>query len=119
MYQFPLSVAEAMLRAHGLNSSPKYFFWSGEGKPQSATSNWGQRYITPVFKTAGIESDGNMVSLRLRETFAVHLLERGVPMEELSRLLGHKSIRITERHYAKWLSVGTATTTNGLGGIHV
>lgn len=98
----PRVIAEDLLKAHTLNSSPKYFFWSGNGKPQSATSNWGQRYIAPVFKAAGIESDGNMVSHRLRDTFAVHLLEKGVPMEELSKLLGHKSIRITERHYAKW-----------------
>ena len=98
----PRPVADAMLKAHALNSNPKYFFWTGNGKPQSATSNWGQRYISPVFKAAGIESDGNMVSHRLRDTFAVHLLEKGTPMEELSRLLGHKSIRITEKHYAKW-----------------
>ena len=98
----PSSVAEAMLRAHALNSNSKYFYWSGNGKPQSATSNWGQRYIAPVFKAAGIESEGNMLSHRLRDTFAVNLLEKGTPMEEVSKLLGHKSIRITERHYAKW-----------------
>jgi integrase/recombinase XerD len=29
-------------------------------------------------------------------------LEKGVPMEELSRLLGHTSIKTTEKSYAKW-----------------
>lgn len=91
-----------MLGAHALNSNPLYFFWSGKGKPQSATSNWGQRYIAPIFKAAGVESDGNMVSHRLRDTFAVDLLGKGVPMEEVSKLLGHTSIRTTEKHYAKW-----------------
>jgi len=91
-----------MLAAHTLNSNAKYFFWSGTGKPQSATSNWGQRCVAPVFAAAGIQSEGNMLSHRLRDTFAVHLLEHGTPMEEVSRLLGHESIRTTERHYAKW-----------------
>lgn len=98
----PPAVAEEMLAARKLNDNPAYFFWSGRGNPQSATSNWGQRYIGPIFKAAGIVSEGNMLSHRLRDTFAVDLLEKGVPMEEVSRLLGHKSIRTTEKHYAKW-----------------
>jgi site-specific recombinase XerD len=101
----PSAVAAEMISAHALNSNPSYFFWSGNGKPQSATSNWGQRYIAPVFKAAGIESDGHLVSHRLRDTFAVDLLSKGVPMEEVSKLLAHTSIRTTEKHYAKW-SIG-------------
>jgi DNA-binding transcriptional MerR regulator len=44
-----------------------------------------------------------MLSHRLRDTFAVDLLEKGVPLEEVSKLLAHESIRTTERHYAKWV----------------
>ena len=95
----PARVAEALL---ALPDEGEYFFWSGEGKPQSARSNWGQRYISPVFKAAGVKGDNNMVSHRLRDTFAVGLLEKGVPMEEVSKLLGHTSIRTTEKSYAKW-----------------
>lgn len=98
----PRAVAEELLAAQKLNDNAEYFFWSGKGDPQSATSNWGQRYIAPVFKAAHIVSEGNMLSHRLRDTFAVDLLENGVPMEEVSRLLGHTSIRTTEKHYAKW-----------------
>jgi integrase/recombinase XerD len=39
----------------------------------------------------------------LRDTFAVHLLSAGVPLEEVSKALGHKSILITEKHYAPWV----------------
>jgi integrase len=39
---------------------------------------------------------------RLRDTFAVRALLRGVPLEDVSRLLGHSSIKVTETHYAKW-----------------
>ena len=105
----PPSVAEALLALPGGD----YFFWSGNGLPQSATSNWGQRYIAPVFKAAGIVSEGNMLSHRLRDTFAVDLLEKGVPMEEVSKLLGHTSIRTTEKHYAKW-SKGRQDRLNSL-----
>ena len=39
---------------------------------------------------------------RLRDAFAVELLLSGVPLDRVSVLLGHSSIRITERHYAPW-----------------
>ena len=39
---------------------------------------------------------------RLRDTFAVRALLRGIPLEDLSRLLGHSSVKVTEMHYAKW-----------------
>jgi len=42
-----------------------------------------------------------MLSYQLRDTFAVDLLGKGVPLEEISKLLGHESIKTTERHYAK------------------
>jgi integrase/recombinase XerD len=38
-----------------------------------------------------------------RDTFAVECLLAGVPLEQLSILLGHGSIKITERHYAPWV----------------
>lgn len=85
------------------NDSPDYFFWSGKGLKKSVTGNWGKRFIVPAFEAAKIESDGHMRSHRLRDTFAVDLLEKGIPLEEVSRLLGHTSIKTTERHYAKWV----------------
>jgi site-specific recombinase XerD len=78
-----------------------YFFWNGQGTPQYATTNWSTRFVTPVFKAAGISSTGNMLSYRLRDTFAVHLLVNGASMEDVAKLLGN-SIAVCERHYAKW-----------------
>jgi len=43
------------------------------------------------------------MSHRLRDTFAVELLLARVPIEQVSVLLGHSSVRITERHYAPWV----------------
>jgi integrase/recombinase XerD len=31
-------------------------------------------------------------------------LEKGVQLEEMSKLLGRESIKTTERHYAKWVN---------------
>jgi integrase len=37
---------------------------------------------------------------RFRDTFAVSLLLKGVSLGSGSKLLGHTSIKVTERHYA-------------------
>lgn len=41
---------------------------------------------------------------RLRDTFAVRLLTKGVPLEDVSRLLGHASVAVTEKYYAPWVA---------------
>ena len=38
-----------------------------------------------------------------RDTFAIELLLAGVPIDQVSILLGHKSVKITEKHYAPWV----------------
>lgn len=97
----PPDVAAEILAV--LNGNPVYVFWStGNGKEQSAVTNW-QHDLRQLFRDAGIKSAGNMLSHRLRDTFACDLLEKGVPLEEVSKLLGHESIKTTERHYAKWV----------------
>src|SRR5271167_530941 len=40
---------------------------------------------------------------RFRDTFSVELLLAGVPIERVAILLGHQSVRITEKHYAPWV----------------
>jgi integrase/recombinase XerD len=97
----PPKVAKEILAVP--NDNPIYLFWNtGNGKEQSAVTNW-QHDLRKLFKDAGITSEGNMLSHRLRDTFAVDLLEKGVPLEEVSKLLGHESIKTTERHYSKWV----------------
>jgi integrase/recombinase XerD len=41
---------------------------------------------------------------RLRDTFAVRKLLAGFQLEDVSRLLGHSSVKVTEAYYAKWVS---------------
>jgi integrase/recombinase XerD len=96
----PPAVAKEVLAV--LNGNAQYVFWSGNGLVSSTVTHW-QDDLRKLFKAAGITSAGNMLSHRLRDTFAVDLLEKGVPLEEVSKLLGHESIKTTERSYAKWV----------------
>jgi integrase len=40
---------------------------------------------------------------RWRDTFAVELQLARVPIDQVSVLLGHQSIKVTERHYSPWV----------------
>lgn len=97
----PPDVAEELLTV--LNGNPEYVFWSGQGEEETITKSWSKLYLAPLFKAAKLSSNGYLKSHRLRDTFAVDLLEKGVPLEEVSKLLGHESIKTTEKHYAKWV----------------
>jgi len=74
-------------------------FWSGDCEPKSAVGDW-QRTLARFFKIAGIQGGH---AHRFRDTFAVRLLSRGVSLENVSVLLGHADIKITQKHYAPWV----------------
>jgi len=49
------------------------------------------------------DDNGNPLRFRshmLRDTFAVEMLLAGVSIENVSKLMGHKSVRTTEKYYA-------------------
>ncbi len=93
----PESVLNALEQAPVTNE--RYYFWSGNGKLKSAVADW-QRSLAKVYKTAGVP---DAHAHQFRDTFAVELLLSGVPLERVSVLLGHSSVKITERHYAPWV----------------
>ncbi len=84
-------------------TTAKNYFWSGQCKCESVAGLWEKR-LKKLFDLAEVsKGDGNAVSHRLRDTFAVELLLAGVPIERVSILLGHQSVRVTERHYNPWV----------------
>jgi integrase/recombinase XerD len=93
----PEFVAEALRKTPPMNE--RYFFWTGDCKLSSLTAKWRLR-LSRLFRRAGI-AGGH--AHRFRDTFAVELLLSGVPLERVSILLGHQSVRITERHYSPWV----------------
>lgn len=74
------------------------FFWTGESKPKSVVGDW-QRSLKRLFELAGVPTAH---AHRFRDTFSISLLQAGVPIERVSVLLGHRSVRITEKHYNAW-----------------
>jgi integrase/recombinase XerD len=109
----PTQVVEA------LNSLPKndsihaaYFFWSGKGKPHTNTNKW-LRKIDRLNEYLDFEDEQNeplpFRSHMLRDTFAVEMLLAGMPLEKVSKLLGHESVTMTERYYAKWTKARDST----------
>ena len=80
-------------------SSDGHFFWTGKSKLHSAIGKW-QRRLQTLFTLAEVEGAH---AHRFRDTFAVELLLKGVPLERVSVLLGHQSVRVTERHYSPWV----------------
>lgn len=93
----PPAVAQEIMAVQ--NTNPKFFFWTGNGSEESAVTNW-QHDLRALFRDAGLPQGHPH---QLRDTFAVDLLRKGVPLEEVSKLLGHESIKTTERAYAPWV----------------
>jgi integrase/recombinase XerD len=91
---------------------PDHFFWSGRSKRKSEVSNWIKIFAkvlskaTELFPKLFLEADGQPRAAHLhmlRDTFAVEYLLTGMPLEEVSRLLGHASVLVTQKHYAPWV----------------
>ena len=76
-----------------------YFFWTGNGLPKTIVADW-QRTLRRLFELAGVEGGH---AHRFRDTFAVELLLSGVPIDQVAVLLGHSSVKITEKHYSPWV----------------
>jgi integrase/recombinase XerD len=79
--------------------SERYFFWTGNSTMHTVNGIW-QRTLQALFKRAKIE---NAFGHRFRDTFSVSLLLAGVPIEQVSILLGHSNIKVTQRHYNPWV----------------
>lgn len=68
-------------------------FFAGETEKQADAF---RSALKRASKRAGI---GHVHPHQLRDTFAIELLLSGTPLDQVSKLLGHSSIRTTEQHY--------------------
>lgn len=95
------------------DTDPKYFFWSGRTKRKSEVSGW-ERCFAHVVRNASrnhpdlftVDEHGRPTGAclsMLRHTFAVEYLLAGMPVEDVSLLLGHSNVVITRQLYARWL----------------
>jgi integrase/recombinase XerD len=90
--------------------SEQYWFWTGVGSKDTLAGNW-RRTFRRLCEIAGVRGGHPH---RFRDTLAVELLLAGVPMERVSVLLGHSSVKITERHYAPWVQARQAQLESDL-----
>jgi site-specific recombinase XerD len=85
---------------------PDYWLWSRKCSALVNTNKW-IRKVRHLNKYLSFrDEDGEPMEFRshmLRDMFAVEMLLAGVPLENVSKLLGHRSIAVTERYYAKWV----------------
>jgi integrase/recombinase XerD len=90
---------------------PDRYFTTGNCNHRALSTMWGKRirksndYLDLKNEDAIAGELGAPMrfhSHMLRDTFAVQLLIAGMKLQDVSRLLTHASIRITEGHYAKW-----------------
>jgi integrase/recombinase XerD len=78
---------------------PHYFFWNGTSNAETPGKAW-WKTLKYIFKAAGIP---NAKPHMLRDTFAVEMLLSGCTLDKVSTLLGHSSVKITEKHYLPWV----------------
>lgn len=94
--QLPAAVSDELSRLPAEN--PEYFFWSGRSKPATVTGN-----LWRTIQRLGVIADVHATPHRFRDTFACRLLEHGADIRTVQKLLGHTSVRTTEKHYAPWV----------------
>ena len=96
----PPAIAAEILAV--LNGNPRFVFWNGNGLETSAVTNW-QHDLRSLFR-ATFGKDTNFTPHCLRDTAAVEWLSAGIPLEEVSKLLGHTSVKTTEKSYSPWVT---------------
>ena len=98
-------------------SHPEYFFCNPYNDINSETARWERRFRN-LFKAADLRDElGRPIrchSHKLRNTFAALALASGVPLEHVSKALGHDSIKTTEKSYAKWIRDRQVLVVNSL-----
>jgi len=91
----PQNVIDALKVCDG---GDPYYFWSGQGTTKTMITEWQER-MKKACAIAGIQG-GHFH--RLRDTFSVRLLEKGVPLETAAVLLGN-TVQVCQKHYAPWV----------------
>lgn len=87
--QIPLHPELAVVLAQLTPYDGGYLFWNRrtqDSKASTVQQNFGKQ-IAEVFRDAGVSADVRHVSHMLRNTFAVHLIEKGLPLETVSLML--------------------------------
>jgi len=105
----PPDVAEYVISAPRLTEPCAFYDPEGTDlKPKKRQIDhkhqWGSRFRQNVIRYLEIVSGvPNIHPHRFRDTFAVYLLQHGVDIRAVSRMLGHTDIATTLKYYEHWV----------------
>ncbi len=100
-----------MLRDYYRTYKPKFYLFEGQYENEHLSHRSIQAVMQRAKKKAGINQAGGMHMLR--HSFATHLLDKGIDVVFIQKLLGHKDIKTT----LKYLHVTNKDLTNILSPI--
>jgi integrase/recombinase XerD len=96
---------DALAALRALPATNGYFFMAPGERPDSVRERH-RSTMQAAWTKAGCQ--GRCYFHRFRHTFACTLLGKGVPIDQLSKLLGHSSVTTTEKHYSQWVQARQA-----------
>lgn len=85
-----------MLREYYKQYQPKDYLFEGQFENEHLSERSMQQVIQKAKTKAGIKQDGSMHMLR--HSFATHLLDKGIDVVFIQKLLGHNNIKTTLRY---------------------
>lgn len=92
--QSALNKLKLYLKAYYVQKYEKQWLFPGQKKNKHLSKRSAQKVFKRACKKAGIKKEVGIHSLR--HSFATHLLEQGVDLRYIQKLLGHKSSTTTE-----------------------
>ena len=91
--------ADVLSALRNVPTTNGYYFWDGESNRISLVKLWDAAFLR-LFKRAGIVGGHPH---RFRHTLAARMLQKGVSINSVAALLGHRRTAITEKHYSAWI----------------
>jgi site-specific recombinase XerD len=93
----PLSkVLLEILRAYYKSYKPKHWLFEGEKPGTHLSGRTAQTVFNEVFRKLGLSKGTSFHALR--HSYATHLVESGIDVTFIQRLLGHQDVRTTMRY---------------------
>ncbi|MCQ4088454.1 tyrosine-type recombinase/integrase [Saccharibacillus sp. JS10] len=88
--------ASAVLKPYMEQEKPEGWLFPGQREGRHLTERSAQKVFEKALLQSGITKEVSIHSLR--HSFATHLLENGIDLRYIQELLGHQSVRTTERY---------------------
>jgi site-specific recombinase XerD len=89
--------AAALLREYdALQDGQRKWFFPGQNAGEHITIRTAQKIFEQALLRVGISREASVY--RLRHSFATHLLENGTDIRYIQELLGHNSVKTTQRY---------------------